>query len=333
MANILLTNYCNRSCPYCFAMEKMQDKADTVSNGHQHMTLDDFDQCLAFQRRSGHRMVALLGGEPTLHPEFFQIMDRCRQDDYFTCIKLFTNGMMPARTVDFLAEFTGPDLSIALNAHPPHAYKPGQWRQIEYLLKRLGPKIGLGLNIYETGNDFRFLLDLFQEYGLRSHLRMGLTQPILGAENKHLPAEDFPTVAEEIVDAARMFSPHGFTFSFDCGFPFCMFSLEQHKELLANAVLFRSLCSPIIDIGPDLKVWRCFPLSQVYNRQLSDFNQRSDAEFYYRQKLHPYQQFGIYDRCLQCQYRQHELCSGGCLSRSLGQFHVNADQMTEAKMP
>lgn len=321
MANILLTNYCNMHCKYCFAMERVEVGTERGEDIRLFISLKDVEYCLDFLRRSRLRMVSLLGGEPTLHPNFAEILDLCRKDRYFTHIKLFTNGLMSDQILEYLMVFEDPELHIALNIHPPSDYLPDQRERIREVLETLGAKIGLGYNIYQQGNDFDYLLELILKHRLAPHLRLGLAQPILGVNNVHLPLEAFPGVSKEIVMAAERFTRRGIYFSFDCGFPFCMFSMDQHKKLLSLAIPFRSLCSPIIDIGPDLSTWRCFPLSRIRNRRLEEFETRMDVEFFYQELFRYYQQFGIYSRCTDCPYKRQALCTGGCLSRVLRQFH------------
>jgi sulfatase maturation enzyme AslB (radical SAM superfamily) len=321
MANILLTNYCNRQCEYCFAAEKMG--AGDEGRGHNKLDihLTDFETYLEFLRRSRLRTVSIIGGEPTLNPHFHEILDLCRKDCFFTHIKLFTNGLMPDHVLEYLAEFEGPELSVALNIHHPSDYLPVQWERIENALQSLGSKIGLGYNIYHRGNDFGYILELFHKYQLQPHIRLGLAQPVLNGNNLYLQLEDFSAVAEEIVKVAESFTKHDLFFSFDCGFPFCMFTIEQHKKLLSCAIHFRSLCSPIIDIGPDLSVWRCFSLSGIHNRRLDEFETRADIDYFYQEVFRPYRQFGIYPECLDCNFRKQGLCTGGCLSRVMREFH------------
>lgn len=302
-------------------MDKVKVGTQDAPDGRAFIQLRDFERCLHFMERSRLRVISLLGGEPTLHPNFIEILELCKKDSFFTHIKLFTNGLVPDPIVEYLSSFKGPELHVALNIHRPSDYLPGQWEKIGNVLERLGPIIGLGYNIYRRENDLDSLLGLFLKYRLPPLIRFGLTQPILGVNNSYLPLEDFSGVAKEIVAAAEKFTRKNLFFSFDCGFPFCMFTLDQHKKLLSCAIHFRSLCSPIIDIGPDLSVWPCFPLSCIHNRHLDEFETRMDIEFYYHEMFQAYQHLGIYGRCMECPYKRQNLCTGGCLSRILREFH------------
>lgn len=286
------------------------------------MSMENFDKCLEMLMKSRMRVVALLGGEPTLHPYIIDFLEKCRKNDYFKIIKLFTNGLVPNDVIEYLEDFPGDKIQIALNIHPKQDYSPKQWRRVKRVLAGLGDKIGLGYNIYKTDNQFSYLLQLYLEYNLRPHVRLGLTQPIFAMDNAYLREKEFPAIGEEIVSAAREFTAKGLYFSFDCGFPFCMFSSEQHKEFIDCAINFRSVCKPIIDIGTELTVWRCFPLSRCNNISLEDFETRMDMVDYYTQKFKPYRQFGLYDRCNNCRYLIQELCCGGCLGRVMRSFNM-----------
>jgi len=149
---------------------------------------------------------------------------------------------------------------------------------------------------------------------------MGLTQPILGEKNNYALESDIKAIAKDIIDFADKVYQDDIGFSFDCGFRFCMFTLEQHKQMLKRAVKFKATCSPIIDIGPDLTIWRCFPLMKAAQKKLSDFENLNQATEFYDQLHQTFVPMGNLPGCAQCRYRINQLCSGGCLSRTLGAF-------------
>ena len=68
MANLVITRSCVRHCPYCFASEYM-DKADAC------MSWDDYIYALDFMARSKVDAVAVMGGEPSLHPHFVEFIE------------------------------------------------------------------------------------------------------------------------------------------------------------------------------------------------------------------------------------------------------------------
>ena len=70
MANISITSVCNRHCEFCFA-GPTRNGIDPVA----HMPLHRFEEALDFLGRSGISEARLLGGEPTLHPDFDRVVD------------------------------------------------------------------------------------------------------------------------------------------------------------------------------------------------------------------------------------------------------------------
>ena len=67
MANIAVLNYCNLKCPYCFADDMIQEKTKNID-------LDDFREMLRFLSKTPDNHVGIIGGEPTLHPNFSDIL-------------------------------------------------------------------------------------------------------------------------------------------------------------------------------------------------------------------------------------------------------------------
>ena len=67
MANISIVNYCNLKCPYCFAN-------DMIDNNRYTMTSDELVKILDLMGRT-NEYVGIIGGEPTLHPKFDEILN------------------------------------------------------------------------------------------------------------------------------------------------------------------------------------------------------------------------------------------------------------------
>ncbi len=99
-----------------------------------------------------------------------------------------------------------------------------------------------------------------------------------------------------------------------------MFDLKQHATLLRLAVKFQSSCSPVIDIGADASVWRCFPLTNQAELKLAAFDTRSQMVDFYDEKFKHFLPRGNLPECPQCLHRVTGLCKGGCLARTLDSF-------------
>jgi len=320
MANVLFTTFCNRSCSYCFARQK-------VDLGHNHgdssmsLSSQSLEKVISFYRKSQLTRFVVLGGEPTLHPNFNQMVNRILEEDFLKSIIIFTNGLMPQEVLEHLSTCNDSRIGITLNLNHPDDYSTDEWGQINRTMATLGSKIGLGVNIYMPNQDLEYLISEIEEHHLGSHIRVGLTHPILGVQNRYALEEDFPAIAQNLVDFAEKAYRSNIGFSFDCGFRFCMFTLEQHKNLLRFAVKFKATCSPIIDIGPDLLVWRCFPLFNEANRPLEEFQNAKQITDFYEEIHRSFFPMGNRPECPECRYRTNDLCHGGCLARTMASFH------------
>lgn len=78
---VLIANSCNANCHYCF---KPKAKAD-------FLTLENFSKLAFFFNESKVSRIRLMGGEPSIHPQFDKIT-RIAQDN-FSVVTLFTNGI------------------------------------------------------------------------------------------------------------------------------------------------------------------------------------------------------------------------------------------------
>ena len=319
MANVLFTTYCNRNCSYCFARGKVdlgQDQGDPSKN----MSQAALGKIIGFFRRSQLTRFVVLGGEPTLNPRFESLIDRILAEKDFKSLMIFTNGLMPESVLSYIAQNPDPRLQVAFNLDAPKNCPAEQWEHMAMTMKTLGSRVGLGVNVYKTGQEYNYLIDSILEYNLSRHVRVGITQPIVGSKNAAAPEDDYPKIASDLLNFAERAEQNNISFSFDCGFQFCMFTLEQHKELLRMGIKFKAVCNPIIDIGPDLSVWRCFPLLNDVDGHLTDFDTKNQIIDFYNRKYKNYKPMGNKLECPQCRYRVNGLCDGGCLARTLISF-------------
>ncbi|HEY3818214.1 MAG TPA: radical SAM protein [Polyangiaceae bacterium] len=102
-----LTNHCNRACPWC----------STCSSpaGGTFLSIDDFERALP---PDGPFEVQLEGGEPTVHPRFWDFVARSRAVERCRRLVLCTNGVVFPRRPERLApwlERLGAPLTVKLS--------------------------------------------------------------------------------------------------------------------------------------------------------------------------------------------------------------------------
>lgn len=89
LSNVDLTNRCNLTCPVCFA------NANAAGYLYEP-TLDQVRKMLTALRNEApvaNRIVQFSGGEPTIHPRFFEIL-RMAKEMGFSHLQAATNGLM-----------------------------------------------------------------------------------------------------------------------------------------------------------------------------------------------------------------------------------------------
>ena len=150
--NILFTNYCNQRCPYCFAAHKLDyDRADKKS----YISAENLKTVIDFCKKSNNRDIGILGGEPTLHPDFAgAIKMMMREGMNFS---IFSNGIIREKKILLLLK--GIDLNrctIVININTEDSYAEGDYAQVKNTLKTLHEKIFLGFNIFREDFEAQF---------------------------------------------------------------------------------------------------------------------------------------------------------------------------------
>ena len=320
MANLLVTWRCNRCCTYCFARDRNPVASDPARNSD--LTVDCLERALEFFLRSNLSVVGILGGEPGLHPNLPGILDRLLAEGL--AVRLFTGGVMSENVARFLAGTDPQRVRIVINMPgtedlgPPSTAK-AFWRTM-HLLSGRG---ALGYTIRAPGEDLRFLADVADAHGMRDPLRIGLASPCIDDPAPPLlPPENLVQLAPLILDLAEQCSRRDIELEFDCGFPRCMFTEAEHDRLRGWKVHAAFHCGPIVDIGPDLSAWSCFPLKAMGMVQFGDQETREDLFSRLGRQQQAYRNFGIYDRCLTCSHKRTSECSGGCLAHVVRSFRA-----------
>lgn len=321
MANVLLTETCVRSCPYCFAKQYMSE-ADVKDS----LTWDNLIYIADFLQASNMNHISLLGGEPLLHPDIAEFCKYLSQRGFI--VTIFTSGIMPdAKYATFVEKFSEcKDLPVRFvcNVNDPRISPKNELEKVYRFFSSFGDRTSLSFNIYRMEFDMDFLIDYISQYGLNRHVRLGIAHPIPGEKNLYITPDHFKEVASKLMYYFEKFDKLAIEPGFDCGFPLCMFDNEQLGKVFkytSGRVSFQ--CGPAIDIGTDLSVWSCFPLSSFHKKSLFDFQNYQELEHFYFDKMVEVRQNsrGIYPDCFTCKNFEKGLCSGGCLAHILNKLN------------
>ncbi len=330
MPNILLTQKCVRSCPYCFAKKHMKDSISS-----DMLSWDDLIYIADLIEYSGDKNIYLLGGEPTLHPDFVDFVLYLIQRNFH--VMTFTSGIMSENKLQevkkHLSKIDPKALSFICNLNHPNISTQEETKKINAFLKEFGNKISLSFNIYNLDFEMDYLFQYIERYKLNPYIRLGLAHVIPGEKNKYIPPKNFDKMINKLSSYIPDFERMNINVFFDCGFPLCKFTDEQLGKFFRIAgksiesLIFA--CNPAIDIGPDMKVWSCFPLANFDKKSFYEFDSIQDIQNYFN-KFHKKirkEAGGIYKECLDCQYRKNKQCSGGCLAHILNQSIENKKEL------
>lgn len=305
MANISLTTACNRSCAYCFAR---------ISPARRDMRAADFRRVLDLLRRSGTAEARFVGGEPTLHPEFPSFAAEAAGQGFF--VRVFSNGLMPEAALAVLASLPADRCGVLVNVPcPAQADATAPW--LARTLQALGPRAGVGVNIYRPALPLGAVLELVDRHGLSRHVRLGLAQPCLGSDNAFLAPRHYAAVGRDIVELARLARTRGVRLSFDCGFVPCMFPPELWDLVEGAEKEVGMQCGPIPDILPDLSAIHCYALAGWEQRPISGADTIGEITAAYRDRFASARSMGVFRACGACPWRKQDRCNGGCLAAAL----------------
>lgn len=82
--HILITGRCNSSCAFCFTREELKEI---------HFPYSLISEIIKDYYGKGYRIIVLSGGEPTIHPDFLEIVKSAKSTGY-EHVKVISNGRM-----------------------------------------------------------------------------------------------------------------------------------------------------------------------------------------------------------------------------------------------
>lgn len=329
MTNIAIASICNRSCDYCFA----QPVGVGEALSSHFMTRAIFEQALDFVERSGIDDIRLLGGEPTLHPEFVGLLELALERG--KPIRVFSNGVMPESVLRFVETIPATKISFLINLSASLG-EPVAHEAVKTVLGRLGERATLGVNISRpwlrlappgTSDDIGYVLDLVDQHRLERNMRIGLAHPCVDFENAYLHPNQYPPAGHKVLDLARRAVQRSIRLSLDCGFVPCM-----APELLDTAFGETSRqvcgnCGPVLDILPDGRVIPCFPLASVVSARLEDFENAAVMRAHFENRLAGYRELGVGKACADCDFRKQRACTGGCIASAMKRLTTPSFQL------
>jgi hypothetical protein len=268
----------------------------------------------------------LIGGEPSLHPQFPEILARARKRG--KPILLFTHGAVSGIALDCLAEIPPQDCSVLVNMNAsrgPGGMDAADEERRNAALQRLGPHIKLGFTIYTLDFELDFLLPVIRRTGCRGGIRLGLAHPIWNGANRFLHPKQYPIAAHKLALFARKAAEERVRIEFDCGFVRCMFSDSDLEILQRSGADIGWRCNPILDISLPGRAVHCFPLSEFGEPPSIEGRTAGELREILTGQTRAFRTAGVYRECSRCPRKESGECTGGCLAAVLRRFRHTAN--------
>lgn len=316
LPNILVTNYCNQNCFFCFAKDLME-------NGKipHEMSICTYNQLLNKIKKSPYNVpiIKLFGGEPTLHTHFEELIKLAL--DKFPKVHIFTNGIIPLSKISFLKKYSS-HIGFTININTPGFETSKQIRKhVVFLIKTLSKmsEVTLSVNI-SLDSQVEEMVDNYNKNRILDNIvsiRIGASNPIANKQN-YYGFNDFKKIGRLttlFIQKIKNNHPQ-IRFVLDCGFVPCMFTKKQIHYLTMVAPKSDWGCSiGNIDIDTDMTAFTCYPLSQLKQYRINMRNKSVKsvwAKLSIRQML--YQENLASPICKKCKYfgLGKNKCSGPC---------------------
>ena len=314
MANIALLNRCNLRCKYCFADNYTESEREDID-------ISTFMRLLDFS--STDREVGIIGGEPLLHKSIDTFLELLRDDMRFMRGTIFTNGIYIDKHLEALSH---PKFIILINVNSSRDIGENAFSRVDEnigLLISRGMKrnVTLGINVYEQNQDFTDFLYLVKKYSF-TKIRVSVVIP---HEKSEGGINYFYKMKPTLFNLYRELRELGVSPCYDCNaIPECVYT-DEEKAFLATlpfendyerAIFMgeRSVCSPVIDLYPDLTARRCFGCYDNLKVKITDFKSINDLKNHFFMEIdarlvHNYSR----PECSDCYKYKTFACFGGCL--------------------
>ncbi len=313
---------CNNRCNWCYAKETWGSNC--------MMNIDDAKLAVDELQKNGIKRIVLIGGEPTIYPNFFELLSYIREKEIPVYIP--TNGRI-FHNIEFAEKLSqiginGVDISIkAVNKEEylKNTNVDGFNQMIEgyHNLVKLGIKVTASYVI--TSNDeqkFDKLVELLVKENI-SPINIQFVKPVLGVQesNSNMSIDEMGKFVEYVYNRLK---DTNINYKIEVSFPICMIDRDVLDKLIKEGII-RNCCQVPkgtgLNFDEKFKIIPCnhfaeYPLSDE-SINLNDFHNEvdrvleSDLAKSFRELSSSYPTV----KCQTC--KDWDICGGGCFTRWL----------------
>lgn len=262
MPNIIINNYCNQSCSYCFAYENMRNK-----NLQRDMDILTYLKTLKFLKNNSEKEVRLLWWEPLLSPNIRKFLKIANK--WWFNIMVFSNINIENKKIEKIFWWLN-KIRINCNINDKSFYTKEEierlWKNLE-ILNKLWLKIILWYNITQTKQKNNFIFNLAKEYNITA-INIKITNSslwwklIIDNQSRKLWIYIFNVIKKY---------HKKFFLEFSCWLDKSIFNKIELDYIKNNTnIKLNFWCDWNIwrfDINTDWKFFKCYPLKNLFNNK------------------------------------------------------------------
>src|SRR5213075_3265321 len=194
--SLYVTDRCNLDCAYCTEYD----------NSRPHPSLDDLKKWIRKIRELGTMRIALVGGEPLLHPNIVEILRYCRELGFAT--SLTTNGFL--LTPELIAQLENAGLQVMQISVDRMTPSPITKKSFKTILPKLdyfdNSKISLhitGVICADTLPESRAVLETGLSRGIPTEVRLVHADPLHRFRVDRGPREELEAFIDSMIERKR----------------------------------------------------------------------------------------------------------------------------------
>ncbi len=306
---------CNLFCNWCYCRDQMESKM---------MDLEMVDRAMSFLQEIGVNSVVLIGGEPTLHPYFFQILDLANKHCLRVCLdtnaitfsdELFLEEVLAKGVGVFSVSFKGHERCSFLHNTGKDLFFEHR-KGIENLVQK---KAMISIDVVVTKEVMRYKEETF------SFLQKIEAPHVLFEAQKPAPGQvmekgTLNKIACFLIEASDKTINLEIPAKFRISLPFCLFP-EWFAQRMVDDARFVYSCfvkkARAIVIGVDGAVYPC---NHLWDRPLGKLDKDFSTPHEYRDFMRSGKALDFYrsatkpadPKCLDCRF--YTKCRSGCLA-------------------
>ena len=316
----MLTYRCNLNCSYCFANE-------FVNKDNTDISFENFTKAIEFLTNESNVKIGLIGGEPTIHPKFLEILESLIINQKIDQVTIYTNGI---ELSNFINTISNPKVKLLVNLNNIKSIGEYNYNKIISNLDELifnqnmKNRVNLGINLYDNDMDFEYILNVVKRYNMH-RLRISLTVPDFSKYKCNSILDTFRNRKDFLLSFLSVLIDNDILPYYDCNKPpYCIWDenektyleekLKRFSGVENNLIGDQSFCYPVIDILPNLNAVRCFGMSDFTKINILDFQNITQLASFFLNEVDAFA-YQVYKdlECSDCVTRKTRQCTTGCI--------------------